>query len=59
VKSGMNESKANALLGAHQLYIETFLDTITKQYGSMDLFLEQELGLDQLKRAKLQKRFLE
>ncbi len=58
VKSGMSEAKAKGMLGAPALYMETFLATIDKQYGSMDNFLSQELGLDQKSLQKLRNRYL-
>ena len=59
VQSGMPEEKAKAMLAANRSYMETFLSTIKKQYGSMDAFLAQELGLDSANRLKLKKRYLE
>lgn len=58
VQSGMDEEKAKAMLGANRSYMETFLSTIKKQYGSMNAFLAQELGLDKVKLAQLKSRYL-
>jgi len=58
VKSGMNESKVKAMLGANRLYIETFLNTLDKQYGSVDQFFIRELGLGAEQMAQLKSRYL-
>jgi protein-tyrosine phosphatase len=58
VKSGMHESKVKALLGAKRLYIETFFNTLVKQYGGMDQFFSQELGLGVSQIAALRSRYL-
>jgi protein-tyrosine phosphatase len=42
-----------AMYRSHQEVITYILDRITKQYGMMDTFLENELKLDPQKRAKL------
>ncbi len=59
VKSGMSESKAKALLGAKRNYIETFFNTLEKQYGSLDQFFVQEMSLGETERKLLLARFVE
>lgn len=58
VKSGMSESKAKALLGAKRIYIETFLNTIDRKFGSMELFFDSEMGINANQLAKLKSRYL-
>lgn len=58
IQSGMSAEKAKAMLGANRSYMETFLATIKKQYGSMDVFLAQELGLNATKLAQLKARYV-
>jgi protein-tyrosine phosphatase len=58
VKSGMNESKVKAMLGANRIYIETFLNTLDKQYGSVDQFFIRELGFGAEQMAQLKSRYL-
>lgn len=58
VKSGMNESKVKAMLGANRLYIETFLNTLDKQYGSVDQFFIRELGFGAEQMTQLKSRYL-
>ncbi len=58
VKSGMPETKVKAMLGAKRLYIETFFHTLEKQYGGMDQFFAQELGLGVSQIAALRSRYL-
>ena len=58
-KLHMNESVARALMGAEPQYLDATFDAIRRQYGSVDLFLQQQLGLDQQRLTLLRQKFLE
>ena len=47
------------LVGVEPVYLETTFDTIETEFGSMDTYLAQALGLTQTKRAKLRSLLLE
>ena len=48
-----------ALMGVRESYLEKAFATIEVQYGSLDNYLEQALGLDAAKRAQLRALYLE
>ncbi len=56
---GGNPEKLRALLEAQPAYIQSFFDTIDKNFGSMDNFLHQELGLSNTQLKKLKKQYLQ
>jgi len=47
------------LVGVEEIYLETTFETIEAEFGSMDAYLEQALGLTDAKRAKLSAKLLE
>jgi protein-tyrosine phosphatase len=55
----LNEGVARAMNGAEPQYLDATFDAIRRQYGSVDLFLQQQLGLDQQRLALLRQKFLE
>lgn len=50
---------AKSMAGAEQAYLEKALDTIDKNYGSMDAYLENQLGLSVDNKQKLRDKYLE
>lgn len=48
-----------ALMGVREPYLEKTFAAIEAQYGSLDNYLEQALGLDEAKRAQLRALYLE
>lgn len=46
---GLNEKTAQSLMGAKREYINATFDEIKKQYGSIDYYLEKEMGLTKKK----------
>jgi len=55
----MDEATARGMMDAKPVYLQATFRSIEKQYGSMDNFLEKELGLTPSKRKALQKKFTE
>jgi protein-tyrosine phosphatase len=55
---GISEKAAQSMMAAKSEYLKTTVDAITQKYGSMDNFLEKEMGLTTAKRAALQSKFL-
>ena len=47
------------LVGVEEVYLQTTFKTIEDQYGSMDRYLEQALGLTEVKRAALREKLLD
>lgn len=45
--------------GVNPAYLEKALDVIEERYGSLDVYLEKELGITEEKRLKLQEMYLE
>jgi protein-tyrosine phosphatase len=58
VAQGFPEKAAVSMMAAKKEYLQTALDAIRKQYGSIDSFLEKEMGLTADKRSLLKKKFL-
>lgn len=55
----INEPVANELMAARQEYLETTFDAIRKQYGSVDRFLKEQIGLDDEKIAIMKKKYID
>src|SRR5579871_6510375 len=55
----ISESVARALMSAKGEYLDATFDALRTQYGSVDRYLEEQLGLDQEKRAMLKAKYLE
>jgi protein-tyrosine phosphatase len=55
---GVPENSARSMMAAKAEYLNAAFDAIKKQFGSVDLFLEKEIGLDAGKRKLLQSKFL-
>jgi len=47
------------LMGVLPEYIETYFSEITREYGSLDTFLTQTLGVDETRKARLIERLVE
>ncbi|NLL79849.1 MAG: tyrosine-protein phosphatase [Clostridiales bacterium] len=47
------------LNSVHRSYLESLFDTIDQRYGSMDCFLQDQMGLVEEKRDRLQQMYLE
>jgi len=55
----LNEGVARSMNSASAEYLAATFDAIRKQYGSIDNYLQQQLGLDQQNLALLRKKFLD
>ncbi len=55
---GLSDDAARNLMAAKPEYLRTAFDAIKKEYGSIDLFLEKEMGLNADKRKTLKSKFL-
>lgn len=55
----IDEQVAKDMAGVKKEYLDATFDTIVKQYGSVDNFLKNQIGLDNKKIATLKKKFLE
>jgi len=55
---GLPEGSAKNMMAADPRYLYAAFDAIKKRFGSMDLFLEREIGLDAGKRKLLLSKFL-
>ena len=56
---GLDEKTASNLMGAKKEYIAATFDTIRAKYGSIDAYLQKELGLNTSKINKLKKAYTE
>ena len=54
----LTEEQARDVMAAKKEYLKAMFDAINLNYGSVDAFLEKELGLDRTKRAKLGRLYL-
>ena len=50
---------ARPLLGVEPAYIESALDTIEREYGGLEAYLRDELGIDDDTLSKLRENLLE
>ena len=57
-EQGLSESAAKSMMAAKPEYLKAAFDAITEKYGSVDKFLEKEMGLTADKRSALQAKFL-
>jgi protein-tyrosine phosphatase len=55
----ISEPVARAMMGAKGSYLDTTFEAIRVQYGSVDRYLAEQLGLDQPKLAMLKAKYLE
>jgi protein-tyrosine phosphatase len=55
---GLSEPAAKSMMAANPEYLRAAIDAIVAKYGSMDSFLEKEMGLTASKRSTLQSKFL-
>jgi protein-tyrosine phosphatase len=55
----LNEGVARAMNGAEPQYLDATFDAIRRQYGSIDNYLQQQLGLDRQHLTLLRQKFLE
>jgi protein-tyrosine phosphatase len=57
-KQGMEHTTAIQLLEAHPAYLEATFNVIIRKYGSMDSFLNIELGVNEMARMMLREKYL-
>lgn len=55
----MPPAALDALMGTRRIYIESAFDEMTKQYGSVDAYIRNELSMDDDRVAQLKAHFLE
>ena len=55
---GISEKAALAMMSANPKYLKASFESLNKKYGSVDIFLEQEMGLTADKKALLQAKLL-
>jgi protein-tyrosine phosphatase len=58
IAQGLPENAARSMMAANPEYLKTAMDSINKQYGSLDNFLESEIGLSPTEKRKLRRKFL-
>lgn len=46
------------LMGVREEYIDTYWNTVEREHGSMDTYLEKTLGVDETRKARLRERLL-
>ena len=55
----VDRKMAAEILDANPLYLETAFNAIKKQYGSIELFLYREIGIDEAVKSRLREKFLQ
>jgi protein tyrosine/serine phosphatase len=53
LSSSMGDASLRVLMGVEAEYLETMLAVVTERYGSVDAYLEQELGVGDAQRERL------
>lgn len=56
---GVDQRILRPMMGVKRSYLKTGMDIIKKEYGSVQNYLEKEIGIDSLMQAKLKQKFLE
>ena len=46
------------LMGVREEYLSTYWGEVTRDHGSIDAYLEQRLGVDETRKARLRERLL-
>ena len=59
LSSSMDEASLRVLMGVEAEYLETMLAAVEERYGSVDAYLEQELGVDAARRDRLRAALVE
>ncbi len=54
----MDDEAVMALLGVREEYLQTWWDEIESEYGSLDAFIDGQLGVDEALRERLRHRFV-
>jgi len=57
-EQGMDHQMAVEIMDANPLYLESAFNAIKRKYGSVNLFLYRELGMDETARYRLREKFL-
>ena len=55
----IGEEALRNLMGVREEYIATYWAEVMRDYGSIDAYLAQRLGVDETRKARLQERLLE
>jgi len=58
-KHGIDQKMAAEILDANPLYLETAFNAIKRKYGSVDLFIYRELGVNEAAKFRLREKFLQ
>ena len=58
ISKGLSEPAARSMMAANPEYLKAAFDAIIKQYGSMDNFMEKEIGLTGDRKKLLRSKFL-
>ncbi|MFX5812870.1 tyrosine-protein phosphatase, partial [Acinetobacter baumannii] len=56
---GVSKNVAESMITVKPSYLEATWQAITKQYGSIDAFLEKELGVGKKEKEILRKKYVE
>jgi len=54
----MKEAVVDDVLGVKEMYLKATFDAITNKYGSINVFLQKEMGLDKSTLKKLRRKYL-
>jgi len=57
-EQGIDRKMATELVEVNSLYLEATFNALKKRYGSIDLFLYRELGIDEAAKFRLRDKFL-
>ena len=58
-EQGIDHKTAVEILDANPLYLESAFNALKRQYGSIDLFLYMELGINEAAKLRLREKFLQ
>jgi protein-tyrosine phosphatase len=56
---GISENKARRVMSADERYLSATFNTIRKEYGSIDVYLEKVLDVDPKEKTKLREKFVQ
>jgi protein-tyrosine phosphatase len=56
---GVDRKMATEIMDANPLYLESAFNALKRQYGTIDLFLYRELGINEAAKSRLREKFLQ
>jgi protein-tyrosine phosphatase len=56
---GVDRKMATEIMDANPLYLESAFNALKRKYGSVDMFLYREMGINEAVKLRLREKFLQ